>query len=150
MEDSLADLGSVSDAEMAQALHQAGYRLTQPRLAVLRVLWESTEELSPLGIYERGRAIYERLGLVTVYRTLEILDELGVARRVHTHGRCHGYARADGDQHYLVCRCCGTIIGFPCEGLDPLIANVQERTGFTVDAHLLELTGLCPKCQGAR
>jgi Fur family transcriptional regulator, ferric uptake regulator len=151
MEDSLAGAGcDVRDGEMAQALRQAGYRLTQPRLAVLRVLELSGEELSPLGIYERGRAIYDRLGLVTVYRTLEILDELGVARRVHTHGRCRGYARAEGDQHYLVCRRCGTITGFPCEGLDPLIANVQGRTGYTVDAHLLELTGLCPECQRAR
>jgi len=147
MEDLPAD---IADNEMAQALRHAGYRLTQPRLAVLRVLEQSAEELSPLGIYERGRAIYDRLGLVTVYRTLEILDALGVARRVHIHGRCRGYARAEGDQHYLVCRRCGTITGFPCEGLGPLIVSVQERTGFTVDAHLLELTGLCPECQMAR
>ena len=70
MKNSLAGAGcDVRDREMAQALRQAGYRLTQPRLAVLRVLESSVEELSPLGIYERGRAIYDRLGLVTVYRT---------------------------------------------------------------------------------
>ncbi len=87
------------------------------------------------------------MGLVTVYRTLEILDELGLARRVHTKGHCLGYARADGDNHYLVCHRCRRVLEFPCAGLDVLVENVQQRTGYVIDGHLLELTGLCPDCQ---
>ncbi len=134
----------------ALALREAGYKLTQPRLAVLSVLENHDGHLSPHDIYRLGRKIYKRLGLVTVYRTLEILDELGVARRVHTQGQCHGYARAGGDRHYVVCRRCDRIIEFPCEGLDQLIANVRKETGYAIDEHLLELTGLCPQCQTRR
>jgi len=131
----------------AQALREAGYKLTQPRLAVLSVLENNGGRLSPHDIHRLGKKIYKRLGLVTVYRTLEILDELGVARRVHTQGQCHGYARAGGDQHYVVCRRCERVVEFPCDGLDRLIANVRQETGYDIDEHLLELTGLCPQCQ---
>ncbi len=131
----------------ALALRQAGYKLTQPRLAVLSVLEENDERLSPHDIHRLGKKIYARLGLVTVYRTLEILDQLGVARRIHTQGRCHGYARAEDEQHYLVCRRCECVTEFPCDGLDHLIAAVQRKTGYQIDAHLLELIGLCPACQ---
>jgi Fe2+ or Zn2+ uptake regulation protein len=134
--------------EMAQALRQAGYRLTQPRLAVLQVLQENNGYLSPTEIHERGRALYPSLGLVTVYRTLETLDELGLARRVHGRGNCHGYARANSASgHYLVCRHCGQVTEFPCEGMKGIIETMQQRSGFTVEEHLLELEGLCPTCQ---
>ena len=138
----------VSLEEMAQALREAGYRLTQPRLAVLQVLQENSRYLSPAEIFERGRALYPSLGLVTVYRTLEMLDKLGLARRVHGRGNCHGYARADNaGGHYLVCRRCGQVTEFPCEGMEGIIQAVQKQSGFTVEQHLLELGGLCPACQ---
>jgi Fur family ferric uptake transcriptional regulator len=134
--------------EMTQALRQAGYRLTQPRLAVLQVLQEDNGYLSPTEIHELGRVIYPSLGLVTVYRTLEMLDELGLARRVHGQGNCHGYARANSARgHYLVCHQCGQVTEFPCEGMEGVIEAVQRRSGFTVEEHLLELVGLCPACQ---
>jgi Fur family ferric uptake transcriptional regulator len=134
--------------EMAQALREAGYRLTRPRLAVLQVLQENSRYLSPAEICECGRALYPSLGLVTVYRTLEMLDKLGLARRVHGRGNCHGYARADSASgHYLVCRRCGQVTEFPCEGMRGIIEAVRQQSGFTIEEHLLELGGLCPACQ---
>jgi Fur family ferric uptake transcriptional regulator len=134
--------------EMAQALRRAGYRLTQPRLAVLQVLQENNGYLSPAEICERGRALYPSLGLVTVYRTLETLNELGLARRVHGQGNCHGYARANSARgHYLLCHQCGQVTEFPCEGMEGLIKAVQQQSGFAVEKHLLEMVGLCPTCQ---
>jgi Fur family ferric uptake transcriptional regulator len=141
----MADFGV---KEMAQALRRAGYRLTQPRLAVLQVLQENNGYLSPAEICERGRALYPSLGLVTVYRTLETLNELGLARRVHGQGNCHGYARANSARgHYLLCHQCGQVTEFPCEGMEGLIKAVQQQSGFAVEEHLLEMVGLCPTCQ---
>jgi len=139
--------GSVSETEMAVTLREAGYKLTRPRMAVLQVLRESDEQLSPYEIHRRGKAIHAPLGLVTVYRTLDILGQLGVARRVHTEGHCHGYASTEGDHHYLVCRRCGHIAAFPCQGMAALIEDVRQETGFAIEEHLLELKGLCPVCQ---
>jgi len=134
--------------ELAQTLRQAGYRLTQPRLAVLQVLQENNGYLSPTEICERGRALCPSLGLVTVYRALEMLDQLGLVRRVHGQGNCHGYARADSASgHHLVCHRCGQVTEFPCEGMEGIIEAVRQRSGFTIEEHLLELVGLCPACQ---
>jgi Fe2+ or Zn2+ uptake regulation protein len=129
-------------------LTDAGYRVTQPRQAILQVLQEHEEGLSPEEIHELGEVVYPPLGLVTVYRTLEVLDELGLVRRVHSEERCQRYASAAPQQHYLVCRKCHKVSEFPCAGLDAVIEAAQKRTGYRVTDHLLELRGLCPACQG--
>ena len=131
----------------AEALRRAGHRVTPARLAVLQVLAEQDAGLSPQEIWERGRAIYGPLGLVTVYRTLALLDELSLASRVHSEQDCHAYAAAEVDRHHLLCTGCHRLVEFPCQGLDALVDAVQTRTGFRVTEHLLELTGLCPACQ---
>ena len=103
--------------------------------------------LSPEEIHQRAKAIYESLGLVTVYRTLELLGGLGMVRRVHSEQRCHNYASAGTERHYLICRACHRVIEFPCKGLDALIKGVEQQTGYRITEHLLELSGLCPECQ---
>jgi Fe2+ or Zn2+ uptake regulation protein len=132
-----------------ESLRRAGHRVTQARLAVLQVLAEQDAGLSPQEIWERGRAIYGPLGLVTVYRTLALLNELSLASRVHSEQDCHAYAAAKADRHHLLCSGCHRLVEFPCQGLDALVDAVQTRTGFRVTEHLLELTGLCPDCQEA-
>ncbi len=139
--------------QLAHSLRQAGYRLTQPRLAILQVLQDNNEGLNPKEVYRQGKAICPSLGLVTVYRTLDLLTKLSLVRRVHSEHRCHSYATADVERHYLICQACHHVIEFPCDGLHDLIEGVRRRTGYTVTDHLLELSGLCPECQtgqGAR
>jgi Fe2+ or Zn2+ uptake regulation protein len=114
---------------------------------VLQVLQENAEGLNPEEIYRLGKTIYPSLGLVTVYRTLDLLAELGLARRVHSEHHCHSYASAGTDRHYLICQTCHRVIEFPCHGLDALIETVRRETGYTIAEHLLELSGLCPDCQ---
>ena len=133
--------------DMTQALRQAGYRLTRPRQAVLQVLQGNQEGLNPEEVYQQGKAICPTLGLVTVYRTLNLLAEMGLVRRVHSEQRCHSYASAGLDRHYLVCQDCHRVIEFPCEGLETMIEGLRQRTGYTITEHLLEFSGLCPDCQ---
>jgi len=133
----------------AEVLRGAGVRLTAARLAVLRALAGQSGSVSPQELYERGRKVYPPLGLVTVYRTLALLDGLGLVRRVHSEQDCHAYAAVGAGHHHLICNCCHRLVEFPCEGLEDLVAAVQARTGFRVTEHLLELTGICPACQAA-
>ena len=133
--------------KMAQALRAAGHRLTQPRLAVLKVLQDSDAGLSPEEICQQGREICASLGLVTVYRTLDLLAELELVRRVHSDHHCQRYARAGIDRHYLVCDGCHRVVEFPCAGLEGLIERVGKQTGYMIQSHLLELSGLCPECR---
>lgn len=138
---------NANKAELARVLHREGYRLTQPRSAVLQVLQENKKGLTPEEVYQLGKANCASLGLVTVYRTLDLLTDLGLARRVHSEQHCHKYSSAGSDQHHLVCQACHRLTEFPCEGLCSLIERVRRQTGFTISGHLLELSGLCPECQ---
>ncbi len=133
--------------EQTQILHNAGFRVTQPRLAVLETLARAEGTLDAATIHDLGRRFHPRLGRVSVYRALELLTELGLARKIHRPDGCHRFARADSAEgHYLICQACGQIQEFPCDGLEHLVASVGERYGYQVQDHLLQLEGICPDC----
>ena len=133
-------------------LVEAGYRLTAARRAVVQVLEAANTPLSAQEVWQRGQQLQPALGLASVYRSLDLLEEAGLVRRVHQEDGCHGYMPASpGHRHAIVCRACGQAVEFPgCEGLDGLIARVQQETGYRVQDHLLQLVGVCPDCQGQR
>jgi len=138
----------IHTSEVLRRLAQHGYRATAPRRAVIQALLEGGSSLTPAEVHVRGRVIYPGLGLVTVYRTLELLEEMGLARRVHLEDGCHAYAPvAQTLSHHLVCQQCRQVVEFPCAGLESLTAQVSQQTGYLVNEHLLELVGTCPACQ---
>ena len=136
-------------ASWEETLSQAGHRITVPRRAVMEVLMAAQAPLSPQEICVRGQAYHDSLGLVTVYRTLELFERFNLARRVHLREGCHGYlATSPGHRHTILCRACGRSMEFVGQDdLVDLIARVEERTGYEVRDHLLQLFGLCPECR---
>lgn len=132
-----------------QKLNQNGLRLTHPRQVVMTILEEASVPLSPQSIYQRSLDENEDIGLVSVYRTLELLSELSLVRKVHGREDCHGYVLASpGHHHHLVCRECEKAIEFTGgDDLSVLLDRIQQETGFEVEGHLLQLFGLCPECQ---
>ncbi len=143
-----AALGRQS-ADWEQKLVQAGCRMTGSRRAVMRVLQSASTPLMPQEILAQARSLHEHLGLVTVYRTLNLLTEMDLVRRVHREDGCHGYFRASpGHHHAVICRQCGAATEFPGSyDLEQLVRLVQVRTGYRVEDHLLQLWGVCPHCQ---
>lgn len=134
---------------LQETLNQEGLRLTHPRKVVISILESAAVPLSPQSIHQRSLAENEDIGLVSVYRTLELLTELRLVRRVHGQDDCHGYVLASpGHHHHLVCRKCEKAVEFTgAEDLSELMGRIQQETGFKVDGHLLQLFGLCPECQ---
>ncbi len=137
------------DAEtLHHGLRRSHYKLTRPRQAVLDTIAEAEGHLSPAEVYRQAKARYPRLGLTTVYRTLELLVDLGYVQRVHGEGGCHSYAAVLAQHsHHLLCSVCGRTEEFPCGDLDPLVESLQESTGYQIRGHLLEMIGLCPRCR---
>ena len=134
---------------LAQTLAARGYKLTQPRRAVLHVVAQANVSLSPAEIHARAQKIYRRTGLVTVYRTLDVLVECGAVRKVHeeTTG-CHAYALAsEGHAHHVICEKCHSVTEFEECDLAALLNTAQRRTGYKIEGHWLELFGLCPNCR---
>ena len=135
--------------QICQAINARGYKLTAPRRAVLDVIAVTQQSLTPAQIYTHARRRYSRLGLVTVYRTLDILVEAGVVRRIHMDDGCHGYALAQATHgHHLICSKCNQVIEFDGCDLNDLFRSVARKTGFRIEGHWLEVFGRCPKCQG--
>ena len=130
-------------------LNQEGMRLTRPRQAVMEILMGAKVPLSPQSIHQRSMESDEEIGLVTVYRTLDLLAELGLVRRVHDHDECQGYVLASpGHHHHLICRKCGKAVEFTGEDdLTSMLDRIRRQTGYNIDEHILQLYGLCPKCQ---
>jgi Fe2+ or Zn2+ uptake regulation protein len=138
----------VEDKAIRRALRARGFRLTSQRLAIIRVLLEADEHLTPAEVLERGQRVCPGLGLTTAYRTLEVLRESGWVRRVHLDEGCQAYAfLREKEAHHLVCQGCHRVVDFPCTGLREIVEETTRRTGFTVQSHLLELVGLCPDCR---
>jgi Fur family ferric uptake transcriptional regulator len=138
----------LSEEIIIRKLSLAGYRITQPRRAVVRAMLENGNASSPAEVRERALHHCPTIGLVTVYRTLDLLSEIGFARRIHTEDGCHGYAAAnDGHRHHLICRRCGAAVEFEGCDLSPLFTRLSQKTGYSIEDHLLELVGVCTECQ---
>lgn len=129
-------------------LRAAGYKVTPPRLAVLEVIEQEGEHLNPNEILEHARAIHPALGRATVYRTLELLTQLGIVRPIYVGESGPTYIRADGDHHHLVCSQCGRVVDFEQCMADGMTQELTERFGFRITSHLLEFYGVCAACQG--
>ncbi len=130
-------------------LQQAGYRLTAARRAVVEALSSSSRALTPVEVYVAARRRDPRLGLVTVYRTLEKLESLGLIQRVHHVQGCQAFLRAgDGHHHLLLCERCGrAVLFFEGEDWQSLFAHIADQAGFEIRSHWLQLFGLCQACR---
>ena len=114
-------------AEWLACLQHSGYRVTKPRRVVVEILAESDRALDAAEIYAQARGIYSSLGLVSVYRTLERLETLGLVQRVHHPDGCQAFiAGFTGHQHLLICQSCGKAEFF--EGDDPMFPNRKTFT----------------------
>ena len=130
-------------------LHSSGYKLTGPRRAIVEIMANASHALGPIDVYDLGRKEYPGLGLVTVYRTLEKLVELGVIQRVHQPIGCNMYLRAgDGHQHILLCSACGAAEYFSGDDLTELIQTIAAHSGFEIKEHWLQFYGICSSCKG--
>jgi Fur family ferric uptake transcriptional regulator len=138
----------LTEAGLAQVMSEHGHKLTRPRLAVLKVIAASAESLTPAEIHLKAQRHHSQTGLVTVYRTLDLLADCGVVRKIHQPDGCHAYALAsEGHAHHIICRNCRAVTEFDNCDLADLLTAVQFRTGYSVSGHWLELFGFCPKCR---
>lgn len=129
-------------------MRHSGCRLTPARRAVVHAIVASQRAITPLQIYEAARRRHRALGLVSVYRTLEKLEQLGLIQRVHQPAGCEAFiAACTGHQHLLICRRCGRADFFEGDDLRPLIRSISRRTGYSIGEHWLQLFGLCQDCQ---
>lgn len=135
--------------KIAGILREHGYKLTPQRHTVLKVIAASHDHLTPEAIFERAHLESPDIGLVTIYRTLNLLSDLNLVCRVHAPDGCRSYMmrRPTEHHHHLVCSGCGRVVDFADCGLHDLTKRISKQTGFEIDGHLLEFQGRCPDCR---
>ncbi len=137
-----------NEERLTKILRLNGYKITPQRRAVLNAITSSHEHLTPAAVYKQVAGENPDVGLVTVYRTLEVLSELGLICRVHRGGRSRSYTQAPlGHHHHMICTVCGAVTDFSDCDLCELENRLSRETGFKIEGHLLEFSGICANCQ---
>ncbi|MFC2051309.1 Fur family transcriptional regulator [Chloroflexota bacterium] len=140
----------LTERELVAALRWHGHKLTPQRRVVVEVITYNQDHFTPADIYSKVHREHPNIGLITIYRTLEMLTELGLICGLHAGGTCRSYTTgAIGHHHHLICSNCGTVIDFTSHNLGELEQNLSEESGFRIDGYLLEFVGLCQTCQKA-
>ena len=137
-----------SAKKLATVLRQHGYKFTPQRRVVIQAIASSQGHLTPADIYQKVRREHPKIGLVTVYRTLDILTGMGLICELHAGGNCRSYtAAASEHHHHLICSSCGRVVDVDACNLSDLEQRLSRETGFEIEDRLLEFVGLCYSCR---
>ena len=132
--------------EWEQKLRRGGYRITPQRQLVL----ESVERLghgTPEEILTEVQRTATGVNLSTVYRNLEVLEEVGLVTHAHIGHGAPTYHSVDDHVHiHLVCDRCGTVESVDATIADPFLDELRTRTGFVTDVSHVALHGTCSGC----
>jgi len=133
---------------MIATLKAHDHRITPQRIAILKVLAESTEHPSIEWIYERVKPDFPTTSLATVYKTVTLAKELGEVMEL---GFSEGGNRYDGNNPsphpHLICIACKRIIDPEIDLLKDMTHEVARESGFKIVTHRLDFFGVCPECQ---
>lgn len=131
-------------------LHQAGRRVTRQRMLILEALRENGDHLKASEIHRLARRKAPRVSLSTVYRTINVLKEVGVIEEVHLGGEHRRYEIKGEGHHHIICQGCGKVIEFQCPFSEGLMHDLGEEYDFEITGAHLDLLGCCAECAGRR
>ncbi len=129
-------------------LAESGYRLTQSRRAIVQALVACGGHITADDLTIKVHEMAPMVGRMSVYRTLELLCELGLARPIYQGtGAAHYILLDGGSHHHLICNRCGLVIEFDHCAADEVGQTLSARFNFQIQSHLLEFHGICTDCQ---
>jgi Fur family ferric uptake transcriptional regulator len=135
-------------AAILAAFDAAGYRLTEPRRALAGMLARSAGHFTAEDLVAESRRARLGIARATIFRSLDILADLGVVERLDLLTGGHAFVACQpAHHHHVVCSRCGRSNDIADSGLATVIADVGRRSGYRIESHRLELFGLCPTCQ---
>jgi Fur family ferric uptake transcriptional regulator len=129
-----------------QTLREKGYRLTPQRELVLKAV-DELGHATPDEVLAKVREQSSAVNISTVYRTLELLEELEMVRHTHITDRAPTYhSRTTPDHVHLVCRTCGKVFEAQPDEFTPLSEALKDKHHFTADMGHLTVFGRCGGC----
>jgi Fur family ferric uptake transcriptional regulator len=145
----------------SERLHEAGFRLTEPRSLVVEILRQTEQHLSAEEIYLKALRMNPSVGLTTVYRTLDLFNTIGILQKFDFGDGKSRYELINNPQkkehhHHLICVHCKKIIDytdFLAEELELMNRTEEElsrRHRFSITHHTVDFYGLCHKCKAKK
>jgi Fur family ferric uptake transcriptional regulator len=139
-------MGTASPTDWHADLRAKGHRLTPQRELVLQAVQE-LDHATPEQVLDEVRRTSVSINLSTVYRTLDLLEKLGLVSHTHLgHGAPAYHAMTEPDHAHLVCRSCQRVAEVEPDVAAGLVEAVADKEGFTTDVRHLTLFGLCREC----
>jgi len=134
--------------DIASQLSRKGYRITPQRMMILSSIENSSMHITAEDIYAQVTGKYPRVNISTVYRTLDLLKQLGLIYEIDLGESKIGYhPEGKGHHHHLICRKCNSIIDINESALFSVKAVLLQAFNFDADLNHLALFGLCEKCR---
>ncbi len=138
--------------QLTEYLSEQGLKSTRQRDDILKAFVSAGRHVSAEELYLLVKKTNPHLGYATVYRTLKLLAEAGLAEERHFEDGYTRYEYRASDSHHdhLICTRCGRILEFENESIETLQHEVAKKNRFLVQSHKLELYGICHDCQGRK
>jgi Fur family ferric uptake transcriptional regulator len=133
-----------------QKLRDRGLRLTPQREMILSVMHDVEGLATAEAIYEQVQALTSAVDISTVYRTLDLLQEMDIVACVDPGDGQHLYELlgVHGPHIHLVCQSCGKVSGIDVKEAELLAQRLRAEHGFVADLDHLSISGLCEECAG--
>jgi Fe2+ or Zn2+ uptake regulation protein len=140
-------VGETSETTLSRVLRDRGQRVTPQRLAIARTVRELDRHTTAETVFARVSEQMPGVSLPTVYATLDLLEEVGLVRRVPTEAGTAVYDPRTEDHHHLVCRSCGDIVDVDAPVDRAALLAAARTQGFTPDDAQVVVRGLCSNCR---
>jgi Fur family ferric uptake transcriptional regulator len=132
---------------LSDSLRQLGYRGTVQRDVILEAVESIDGHISMDDLYQRVHERFPQVNLSTIYRTMELLEEVGLVRHAHFHDGVTKWHRADEIVHqHLVCERCHSETDLDLGLVDPLTSEIRDHYGFAANLTHFVITGVCRDC----
>ncbi|WP_308190232.1 Fur family transcriptional regulator [Pseudonocardia sp. TRM90224] len=136
------------DTSLRSTLHERGLRMTPQRQLVLDAVRE-LGHATPEQICTQVQRAAPAVNITTVYRTLDLLERIGLVRHTHLGHGAPTYSEREHQHVHLVCHSCGEVSETPTELMDALAARLRQESGFELDVTHVALSGQCGDCRAA-
>lgn len=138
-------------ADFKERLKEKGCKLTMQRRSVLDVLLEhSNDHLSTEEIYDKVKENFPEIGLATVYRTVQLFEEMGIVDRLNFDDGCSRFELASEDtvhhHHHLICEQCNKVSEVENDLLDDIEKEIESKYNFKIHDHNVMFYGICKDC----
>lgn len=141
--------GSIEN--LKESLKEKGYKLTPQRRAILNGIINSEgSHLTAEELYDLVKTDCPEIGLATVYRTVQLLEEMGVVCKLDLDDGRSRYELCQEDDshqhHHLICNRCGKVLEVQGDLLDEIEESIEKKYKFTIENHSLKFYGICKDC----